>query len=312
MTAEELEQHLAALQTGELPTRTINPPRAKSEALLARVLPPALVAKNALQASPASIEETTACTFCSGPVAPHERSGVVNRATGQRAWAHRRCAEDACRDQQRRAALVLELYERSWEFSRTGGEDASGAPLRVFPNMDFARFSNEAWRRKAHPKLLNVVAAYEARGPLLVLGDTGVGKTSAIVARQWNEYERLLREVKAGARRVIDFAYCTGFELSGCRCRSRIGNEAPLVEQMQRAALAIVDELGFEPLAPDGEVMTVLDHRYRRSVPTIVMSGLTREAFASRYGGAALRRLTEGGLLCDLHRPASKGHARAV
>ncbi len=240
-----------------------------------------------------------ACVFCCRALSTAE-AVRVRSSRGAAEAAHRACAVEHVEHRRERLDRRQQRFEASWERSIEGGASA-------FPNFPYARANNQAWRERVSPKLLNVVLQYAGDSPLLVLGETGTGKTSAIGARQWAERERLRREVLTGAEHQISFAYATGFDLSGCRRHSKIGDEAPLVERLMRADLAILDEHGFEPPAQDGEVLAVLDHRHRRGAPTVVLSGLTREAFAARYGGAALRRLTQDGLLCDLHPSARKG-----
>jgi hypothetical protein len=250
------------------------------------------------------------CVFCLRSVTPESARRGRSKCTGAEVWACHLCAEDQ-RSIKANAPLRLDRLERSWVRSCTGGTDDSGVPLTVFPKFDYARFANAEWRRRVHPKLLNLVESYDGKTPLLILGGTGVGKTSVIVARQHAELERLRRQAEAGVDCRISFAYVTGPDLAGCRRRSRIGDEAPLFEHAARAGLCILDELGFEPPAPDGEIVALIDYRHRLGVPTIVVSGLTRDAFSTKYGGAVLRRLTEGGAFCNLH-PSQKGQARAA
>ncbi len=247
------------------------------------------------------------CVYCLRLVTADTGRRGRSKTSGAEVWACHGCIHD----QRAAKAQHLQRLDRSWRRSCTGGTDDAGDPLTVFPDFTYARFSNLTWRERVHPKLLNVISSYTGNAPLLILGGTGAGKTSAIVARQHAELDRLRGEVEMGANRTINFAYVTGPDLSGCRRRSRIGDEAPLFEHSARAELCILDELGFEPPAPDGEVVALIDHRHRRAAATVVLSGLTREAFAERYGGAVLRRLTEGGALCNLHQ-AQRGQARAA
>lgn len=206
----------------------------------------------------------------------------------------------------------LASLKHSWWRSCNGGLDGPGPDARTltrFPEMPYAHFTNSAWRAKVHPKLLNVIELWDGKQSMLVLGPTGVGKTSAVVARLHADQERLERQVGEGATLKHRFAYVTGPELSGCRRRAKIGAEARLVEHACDAPICFIDEVGYEPQSE--EVMFVVDHRYRAGTPTIVISGLDRDAFVARYGGALARRVTEGGLFVDLYRPA-KGAVRSV
>ena len=250
---------------------------------------------------PASSGRT--CVLCFSDIAAGNEHKGRNKK-GDIIWACRSCVEAE-------RATRLAVLDASWTYSTTGGLDNSGDPLTVFPDFPYARFENAEWCARVSPKLLNVFELYAADRPMLVLGATGDGKTSGLVARQNRELDKARAAVRAGAKRRLNFAYVTGFDLAGCRRRSRIGDEAPLLEYAARAALTFIDEVGFEPTSAESEFNTLLDLRHRRRVPTVVLSGLTPQAFAARYGGAVFRRLTQEGLLCNLH-PAQKGQARVA
>ena len=76
------------------------------------------------------------------------------------------------------------------------------------------------------------------------------------------------------------------------------------MQHAMETPLLIIDELGYEPLSE--ELMTVVDHRYRwHGATTVLVSGLTKDEFVKRYGGALTRRITENGLLVNAH-PATE------
>jgi hypothetical protein len=212
-------------------------------------------------------------------------------------------AEELERERQRGIAHRLGILRASFAYNRD-----QRSPN--FPRSGL-RFGGTEW---GHPKIANFFEVYKPfeMGSALVLGPTGSGKTTGIEAHAHAELARLEESVRAGGEHRMSFAYVTGFELSGCRRRSKIGDEAPLVVQAVDAALLYLDELGFEPPAPDGEIFFVLDARARRSAPTVVCSGLTLEGFDARYGGAFRRRLVERGALVNAHPKGQKGAVRSV
>ncbi|HET9930835.1 MAG TPA: hypothetical protein VFQ35_09120 [Polyangiaceae bacterium] len=176
---------------------------------------------------------------------------------------------------------------------------------------DYARFSDEAWRARCHPKILNVLEQWDFRQSMLVLGPTGSGKSSGIVARLYRELERLTALVQeTGEAHTFDFAYTTGLDLSGCRRRSKIGAEATLISHLASKRLIIIDEVGFEP--PGEELLAVIDRHYIGGGTIVVCSGLTLEAFDARYGGALRRRIVERGMLLNGHPARNKGQVRSV
>jgi DNA replication protein DnaC len=157
--------------------------------------------------------------------------------------------------------------------------------------------------------VFDAINCHDVTKSLLVLGPTGSGKTTTIEVTVHERYERFCAEVAAdGPQRMMDFAYVTGHQLSGCRRRAKIGSEAPLVERACAAALLYLDEIGFEP--PGEELFAVVDHRYAAGLPMVTCSGATKQQLVEKYGGAFVRRLVEpGGVLVDAH---PRGQVRRV
>lgn len=215
-------------------------------------------------------------------------------------------------ERRRQHAIASNLTALDASFDRSCRQaDEYGAALTQFPVMPWARADNAEFRKRAHPKLFNVVVEqWDRKTSLLLLGPTGSAKTGTIVAAIHADLERMRAEIRATAeKRGITFLYTTGFELAGCRRRSKIGDEAPLLERAMQAPLTILDELGYEP--PSEEPMVLLDHRYRANLPTVVASGLTKSAFVERYGGAFARRASESGLVVNAH-PSEKAQVRSA
>lgn len=125
------------------------------------------------------------------------------------------------------------------------------------------------------------------RGSLLVLGTTGSGK-SASVARA---LRRLVRAAASESDSVLGVMWTSAADLAHARRRHRIGSgEAPLIEAAIEAPILVVDELGVEPASE--AIFELYDARYRRAVPTLTTSGMSREQLVARYGDGLVRRMT--------------------
>jgi hypothetical protein len=182
-------------------------------------------------------------------------------------------------------------------------------PLK-FPNWEWARFSNEEFRRRVSPTILRALEAWspDRDGSIVITGPTGRGKSSCPVAWVWREHDRMLERVEAGENLGFSFAWITGYELSGARKRSPLGEESRLVQHAMDVPLLFLDEVGTEPACE--ELFAVLDARYRGQLVTVLTSPLEPKALATTIGGGAYRRLLERGALIDVHQ--EKGRVRSV
>jgi DNA replication protein DnaC len=255
-----------------------------------------------------SLAKQIGCRQCLERIEPDE--AIVFDETGQDVLAlHERCmpAHKAEREAQERRRL--EEMERLRVARLEGFFQRSTDRSPAFPRSGL-RFGAAEW---GHPKVVNFFQAYRPFdiGSALVLGPTGCGKTTGCEAHAIDALKRAKADPKAKSS-AVHFLYVTGHELSGARRRARIGDEAELIRWAMEADLLYLDEVGFEPVAPDGEIFGVVDTRYRAQLPTIVCSGLTLDAFDARYGGAFRRRLVERGVLVNSHPRAQKGPVRSV
>jgi len=193
-------------------------------------------------------------------------------------------------------------------------EDFSG-PLSL-PEWTWARFDNLDFRGRVSQKLLQEYESYDPGrdGSFVALGKTGAGKSSLAVAWIWRRYNAARARLENGEEVPIDtwlkFAWVTGYELSGARKRSQLGEESPLVKHAIDVQLLVLDEVGHEPQSE--EMMLVIDGRYRAGRPTILTSPLTWEALAQHVGGGAYRRLLEHGIKVDVHAEKQKASVRVV
>lgn len=141
-------------------------------------------------------------------------------------------------------------------------------------------------------------------GSLLILGETGIGKTACAVASA-------LRVLDMGVAGKLDaeairFArgirLVTGLEVARARAETRLGGRAPAISDAEGASLLIFDEVGYEAQGSDPyAIRDILWARGRAGKLTIATSGQTRAAFTKRYGQPFVRRLEEHGRVIDLH-----------
>lgn len=159
-------------------------------------------------------------------------------------------------------------------------------------------------------RLLTLLTKWKPElGSALLLGPSGAGKTTVaaqIVRRRCDEAIEACARVASCDTAELTLAagivWTTGPQLIVARREHSLGaGEAPLITKAKRASLLVLDELGHESATADPSLFDVLDLRYSRAAPSIVTSGLRRTEFLGRYGDALFRRLTERGVLLDVH-----------
>jgi DNA replication protein DnaC len=158
----------------------------------------------------------------------------------------------------------------------------------------------ELRRRIRAPKLLAFADKWQpGRGPVALLGLSGVGKTTAMVLCA----KRLVTEaLNAGddTRPITRAMWTTGIELARESREARFGSRNETLHEALRAPVLFIDEIGQERSEPQW-LLELMDERYFHNRPTVSSSGLQRDELENRYGAGAVRRLTEpGGLLIDL------------
>lgn len=172
--------------------------------------------------------------------------------------------------------------------------------------LGFCRTTDPRWEALTiHPRLRELACKWNRkRGAVLVLGDTGVGKTVSTAAL----LHRILDVASMPGISLVDYdwarrvRYVSGLSLAIARRNSGLGEESWLVEDSMRASLLVLDELGFEVFDPkrDSTLLEVLDQRYLDNKPTIATSGRTETQFRERYGAAIMRRITDRGTVMNL------------
>lgn len=176
------------------------------------------------------------------------------------------------------------------------------------PPWQFARFGNQEWAAKVHPRVLEAAKAWRMihRDPsderkfvggegIVLSGKSGCGKSSALVARIHEGLQRMHERGAAGTRikRLPSVAWVTEADLVKAEWE-----RVEAVNRCIRADACIVDEVGFANghHAPNGHspvLMQVVFGRYDLGKPTSITTGLSIGELGDRYGSGLSRRLIE-------------------
>lgn len=195
--------------------------------------------------------------------------------------------------------------ERRLEAQRRRDGLATWWPPQTLPRWPWARLGNTPWEQRANQRLLSVLRAWMPSKSMLLLGPTGSGKTSGVVARVHELGEHARRwadEVWSTRCPVCPTLYATELELVQARRRHPLGHgEPPVVAHAMAVPCLILDEVGA---TRDLLTHEVLDARMRRGLPTVALAGWPKAELAERVGDACYRRLEQGAILCDLHEEA--------
>jgi len=126
-------------------------------------------------------------------------------------------------------------------------------------------------------------------GDMVLIGDTGAGKTTLAIAMlaSWVRRDPASR---TGPR------FAESWKLAGAAARHPLGQgEAPEIREAKRAPLLIVDDLGSEMDDKRGVLAEVIFSRHNDELPTWITTGFDAEYLVSRYGSQVIRRLLEHG-----------------
>lgn len=201
------------------------------------------------------------------------------------AWNEAR-EEDARRAEERERVAKAEARARYLRETAPQRLLAMGAPQRAI----------DVWTGgKAHPtKASEALTKMRADGLTFALltGDTGVGKTCAAVAFMGEE---LLQDKRAD--QPVLFVRAT----EGARMGLYDEADRRLADQMCRAEVLVIDDLGSE-FVSDGSIWRtvldeVLDTRYGARLETVLTTNLTTEAFKARYGARIADRIRHAGVI---------------
>jgi DNA replication protein DnaC len=157
---------------------------------------------------------------------------------------------------------------------------------------------------KADRRIVDALRSWtRSGGNLVLLGPSGVGKTTAVCARVRGIIDSAIR----GVRDPESFAWAEGIRwveapaLAKASRNHALGRgDAPEIGVAINATLLVLDELGYEQ-ARDRTIADVIEQRYNRQLLTISTSGRTRAEMAQQYGDAVFRKLIATGQVIDCH-----------
>ena len=180
-----------------------------------------------------------------------------------------------------------------------------GKARATLPGMPWAHLGNPSI-----PVVENILAATRQWSAseglnLVLLGTTGVGKTTAAVAKARHLLD--VAKTPEQLRIAAGIRFMPVPDLHRVRTEhrrkgfggERRNDDPPMVAKAKTTSLLVMDELGFEPVEVAGEIGVVIDvmqSRYNAKpapLPTIITSGMTQKELAMRYGEATKRRMTE-------------------
>lgn len=138
-----------------------------------------------------------------------------------------------------------------------------------------------------------------AAGNLVLLGATGIGKTSTMVALGYQilDYARDYDLPDDALRVAAGLRFVNAIDLGYARRNWPLGQgDPPMLLEAREATVLLLDELGREP-AWDSTMFELFDYRYRKGRPTVCTSRLSENEMESpeRYGVDGARRILETG-----------------
>jgi hypothetical protein len=146
-----------------------------------------------------------------------------------------------------------------------------------------------AERVKLEPERIAKALAAPPAGSMMLVGDTGTGKTSLAVAM-------LLAAVRVAPERRDRDLFASSFMLAGARNRHPLGKgEAPEIEAAMTTPLLLLDDLGSEGDARASVIAEIIFARHEADLPTWITTGFPAEQLMARYGSAIIRRAIEHG-----------------
>lgn len=158
-------------------------------------------------------------------------------------------------------------------------------------------------RRKAKAKAESFIEAVKCGKfqTIIFLGAVGTGKThlaSGIIYECGGLY-RLAPAIVEEIRRAKSF--------------SARETEADILDTYGRASLLVIDEIGRGVVAAEEQYMLyqIINERYNRRKPTVLISNQTKKEFLSYVGIAAADRLTESAQVVEFTGKSYRGELRA-
>lgn len=191
----------------------------------------------------------------------------------------------------RSEAEVLER-ERELRDERLFVHYKQEAPERFFKESLGTYKTDDDEKRNALAKARLFVQAVKCGGfqTLIFLGNVGTGKTHLAcgVIRECGGLYRLASSIVEELRRAKSF--------------NADKTEAKILDAYGKTSLLIVDEIGRGAVAAEEQYMLyqIINERYNRRKPTVLISNQTKKEFLQYIGIAAADRLTESAQVVEL------------
>lgn len=235
-------------------------------------------------------------------VCPEHGPYISKHLIGSRFSACPHCAEVERRQRKEEERLKDDGMERD----RLNARLLLSGLVGRFESAEFENFvADTAEKIRAKTACREFVEAIDPRnrkgGGLWLVGPPGTGKThlgSAMV--NFVCRDKKSRSAIYSAREIVRLIRSTW----GNRDRGRSWNDMPttedeMIEHLGSMALLVLDEVGvgFGSDAENVQLFDVLDLRYRKQVPTVILSNLPASELKTALGDRAYDRMREGAVL---------------
>jgi hypothetical protein len=162
------------------------------------------------------------------------------------------------------------------------------------PAWPHAVVTEPRFRVMVDPRIIAALRSWvPTREGLVLLGDTGRGKTTGAVAwaRAMLDRARTADEVRFAS----GIRFANALDLSRLRRDSKLGDTPRAIRTAKACGLLILDEVGGTAAGPAELelVVEVMQARYTSNLPTLVTSGRTELGLIDRYGEPFKRRMCE-------------------
>lgn len=197
----------------------------------------------------------------------------------------------------------IQAWEKAQELRQKKERYQRQVPERYWSESIDTYKTDTEERRKAKAKAESFIEAVKCGKfqTLILLGSVGTGKThlaSGIIYECGGLY-RLAPAIVEEIRQAKSF---TAKE-----------TEADILDTYGRASLLVVDEIGRGVVAAEEQYMLyqIINERYNRRKPTVLISNQTKKEFLSYVGIAAADRLTESAQVVEFTGKSYRGELRA-
>lgn len=197
----------------------------------------------------------------------------------------------------------IQAWEKAQELRQKKERYQQQVPERYWSESIGTFKTDTEERRKAKAKAESFIEAVKCGKfqTIIFLGAVGTGKThlaSGIVYECGGLY-RLAPAIVEEIRRAKSF--------------SARETEADILDTYGRASLLVIDEIGRGVVAAEEQYMLyqIINERYNRRKPTVLISNQTKKEFLSYVGIAAADRLTESAQVVEFTGKSYRGELRA-